>query len=143
MMLNFIVASHGPLASALLESSRMVYGDLAHVQAVSLSEEDGIEGFKKDFARVLEAASQGVNGVVVLCDMQSGTPWNVACHHAFSSLTEPPVAVIAGVNFPMLLLCEDIHHLTDVHAAATELLALTVPTLVKAAPVLSVQSDDF
>jgi PTS system mannose-specific IIA component len=56
---------------------------------------------------------------------------------------DPPVAVVAGVNFPMLLQSDEICHLTDVHDAAVELLALTVPTLVMAAPVLSVQSDDF
>ncbi|POT56019.1 PTS fructose transporter subunit IIA [Citrobacter amalonaticus] len=142
-MINIIVATHGPLAEALLASSRMVYGELPHVYAVTLSEQTGIEGFKDNFSQVLARAGQNADGVLVLCDMQSGTPWNVACHHAFSSLTFPPVAVVAGVNFPMLLQSEEIHPLTDVHAAADELLALTLPTLIKAAPVLSVQSDDF
>ena len=127
-MINVIVATHGPLAEALLASGRMVYGELPHVYPVTLSEQAGIKG---------------ADGVLVLCDMQSGTPWNVACHHAFSAQTVPPVAVVAGVNFPMLLQSEEICHLTDVHAAAVELLALTVPTLIKAVPVLSVQSDDF
>ena len=75
--------------------------------------------------------------------MQSGTQWNIACQHAFSSQTIPPVAVVAGVNFPMLLQSEEVNHLTDVHDAAAQLLALTVPTLVMAAPTISVQSDDF
>jgi PTS system mannose-specific IIA component len=56
---------------------------------------------------------------------------------------DPPVAVVAGVNFPMLLQSDEVHHLTDVHDAAAQLLALTVPTLVMAAPTISVQSDDF
>lgn len=43
----------------------------------------------------------------------------------------------------MLLQCEEILDLTDVHAAADRLLALTVPTLIKATPVLAVQPDDF
>lgn len=142
-MINVIVATHGPLAEALLASGRMVYGELPHVYSVTLSEQAGIEGFRNDFAHVLASASQNADGVLVLCDMQSGTPWNVACQYAFSPRTVPPVAVVAGVNFPMLLQSEEVCHLTDVHAAATELLALTLPTLIKAAPVLSVQSDDF
>lgn len=141
-MINVIVATHGPLAEAFLASGRMVYGDLPHVYSVTLNEQAGIEGFKDNFS-VLANAGQNADGVLVLCDMQSGTPWNVACQHAFSPQTAPPVAVVAGVNFPMLLQSEEICHLTDVHAAAVELLALTVPTLIKAAPVLSVQSDDF
>lgn len=142
-MINVIVATHGPLAEAFLTSGRMVYGDLPHVYSVTLNEQAGIEGFKDNFSQVLANAGQNADGVLVLCDMQSGTPWNVACQHAFSPQTAPPVAVVAGVNFPMLLQSEEICHLTDVHAAAVELLALTVPTLIKAAPVLSVQSDDF
>lgn len=142
-MINVIIATHGPLAEAMLASGKMVYGELPHVYTVTLSEQAGIEGFKENFARVLNNAGQNADGVLVLCDMQSGTPWNVACHHAFSAQTQPPVAVVAGVNFPMLLQSEEICHLTDVHTAADTLLALTIPTLIKAAPVLTDQSDDF
>lgn len=142
-MIHFIVASHGPLAQALLESSRMVYGKLPHVQAVTLDEQRGIEGFKQDFAAVMALAREGADGVLVLCDMQSGTPWNVACHYAFSPDGVPPVAVVAGVNFPMLLLSDEVAPLTDVHAAAALLLEMTQPTLIKAVPVSSFTSDDF
>ena len=51
-MIHFIVATHGPLAAALLESSRMVYGDLPCVHAVCLTEQAGIEGFRRDFSNV-------------------------------------------------------------------------------------------
>lgn len=82
-MINIIVASHGPMAKAMLDSARMVYGDLPYCYAVTLTGEAGIEGFKQDFARVLAQASQHAEGVLVLCDMQSGTPWNVASSAAF------------------------------------------------------------
>ncbi|WP_312980436.1 PTS fructose transporter subunit IIA [Atlantibacter sp.] len=142
-MIHFIVASHGPLAEALLESSRMVYGELPHVSTVTLNEQRGIDGFKQDFAAVMNAAREGADGVLVLCDMQSGTPWNVACVYAFSPDCVPPVAVVAGVNFPMLLLSDEVSGGTDVHAAAALLLEMTQPTLIKAAPVSSSTSDDF
>ena len=45
-MINVIVATHGPLANALLASGRMVYGELPHVFAVTLGEQAGIEGFR-------------------------------------------------------------------------------------------------
>ncbi|MGU3414373.1 PTS sugar transporter subunit IIA [Enterobacteriaceae bacterium C34A] len=142
-MISVIIASHGPLASALLESAKMVYGELPHVHSVTLDETAGIEGFRQEFARTLASVSKGADGVLVLCDMQSGTPWNVACEHAFSLQTTPPLAVLAGVNFPMLLQTDDILALRDVHAAAAQLLELTWPTLVIAAPVSVTQSDDF
>ena len=46
-MINVIVATHGPLADALLASGHMVYGELPHVYPVTLSEQAGIEGFKR------------------------------------------------------------------------------------------------
>lgn len=142
-MIHFMIATHGPLAEAFLASARMVYGELPHVYAVSLDDNAGIDGFKRNFAAVLEQARSGADGVLVLCDMQSGTPWNVACTHAFAADTAPPVAVIAGVNFPMLLQTDDVMPLNDVHDAAKQLLQLTQPTLVQAIPVASTQSDDF
>lgn len=142
-MINVIVASHGPMAAAMLQSASMVYGELPYCFAVTLTGEAGIDGFKQDFARVLASAAQDADGVLVLCDMQSGTPWNVACQYAFSADTLPPVAVLGGVNLPMLLQADDIHELTDVNSAASRLLALTRPTLVLAAPVAAEQSDDF
>ncbi|MGY0145883.1 PTS sugar transporter subunit IIA [Edwardsiella tarda] len=142
-MIKVIVASHGPMAKAMLESASMVYGELPYCFAVTLTGEAGIEGFKHNFAEVLAVASKDADGVLVLCDMQSGTPWNVACQLAFSTETTPPVAVLGGVNFPMLLQTDDIHELTDVNAAAKQLLALTQPTLVLAVPTISEQSDDF
>jgi len=142
-MINVIVASHGPLANALLDSATLVYGELPYIFPVSLNETAGIDGFRDDFATILVKAQHNADGVLVLCDMQSGTPWNVACQHAFSPAMTPPMAVLAGVNLPMLLQTDDIHLLTDVHAAAAQLLALTQPTLVIAVPVAFTQSDDF
>ena len=142
-MINVIVASHGPFAAALLESAAMVYGELTHTHSVTLSESAGIEGFKQEFALVLAKARENADGVLVLCDMQSGTPWNVACHHAFSPDTTPPMAVLAGVNLPMLLQTDEIVGMQDVNAAAGELLSLTQPTLAIATPVTTTQSDDF
>ncbi|MEW5558921.1 PTS fructose transporter subunit IIA [Enterobacter asburiae] len=142
-MISVIVASHGPLAGALLESAKMVYGELPYVHGVTLGETAGIEGFRHDFSRTLASASEGADGVLVLCDMQSGTPWNVACEYAFSPQTMPPVAVLAGVNLPMLLQTDDVRALQNVHTAAALLLELTHPTLVIAAPASVTQSDDF
>ncbi|EML1553274.1 TPA: PTS fructose transporter subunit IIA [Enterobacter hormaechei] len=142
-MIHFIVATHGPLATALLESGRMVYGDLPNVHAVCLTEQAGIEGFRQDFSATLKAASANAEGVLVLCDMQSGTPWNVACEAAFTPLTKPPVAVVAGVNFPMLLQTDEVMMARDVHHAAAQLIELTLPTLVQAKPADIAQTDDF
>ena len=142
-MINVILATHGSLAEALLDSSKMVYGELPHVFPVMLTENKGINSFGDEFAAILKQASKGADGVVVLCDLQSGTPWNVACHHAFNPETQPPVTVLAGVNFPMLLLSDEIKDLQDIEQATAQLLANTQDTLVQATLAETVQSDDF
>lgn len=142
-MINVIVASHGPMAEAMLETANMIVGELPYCFAVTLTGEAGIEGFRQDFATVLAQASEHADGVLVLCDMQSGTPWNVACTWAFSAKTSPPVAVLGGVNLPMLLQADEIHALNEVNAAASLLLTLTQPTLVVASPAPAEQSDEF
>lgn len=142
-MINVILATHGPLADALLTSCKMVYGKLPHVFPVMLSETKGISSFNDEFAEVLKQASKKADGVIVLCDLQSGTPWNIACHHAFNPETHPPVAVLAGVNFPMLLLSDDIKDFKDIELASAQLLEQTHDTLVQARLAETEQSDDF
>ncbi|MFP2515973.1 PTS sugar transporter subunit IIA [Buttiauxella agrestis] len=142
-MINVILATHGSLAEALLASSRMVYGELPHVFPVMLTENKGINSFGDEFAAVLKQASKEADGVVVLCDLQSGTPWNIACHYAFNPDTQPPVTVLAGVNFPMVLLSDEIKDLADIEQATAQLLANTQDTLVQATLAETTQSDDF
>lgn len=142
-MITVILATHGPLAEALLASARMVYGDLPQVFPVMLSETKGINDFSDEFAAVLHQARKGADGVLVLCDLQSGTPWNVACHHAFDPATTPPIAVLGGVNFPMLLLSDELKDLTDVEQAARELLQQAKETMIQARLIESQQTDDF
>ncbi|PSN06863.1 PTS sugar transporter subunit IIA [Siccibacter turicensis] len=142
-MINVILATHGPLAKAMLASAHMVYGELEHVFPVMLSETKGINSFRDEFAAVLHQAGKKADGVLVLCDLQSGTPWNVACHHAFDPATCPPMAVLGGVNFPMLLLSDDVKELNDVNQAAVELLEQARDALVQAQLTENAQSDDF
>lgn len=142
-MINVMLATHGPLAEGLLESARMVYGELPHVFPVTLSDTKGINAFREEFATVLQRAAQDADGVLVLCDLQSGTPWNVACHHAFDSETTPPMAVLGGVNFPMLLLSDDLQALADVEQAAAQLLEQGKEAVVRARLVETPQADDF
>lgn len=142
-MLKVMVISHGPLAEALLMSARMVYGKLPHTSYVSLGETGGIEAFKQDFAAELERIGPGADGVLVLCDLLCGTPYNVACRHAFDPHNAVPMAVVTGVNFPMLLMSADLLEGVDVQHAARELVAQGGETIVVARPAQTVQQDDF
>lgn len=142
-MLRVIVTSHGPLAEALLSSARMVYGELPGTSHVGLSEGAGIEAFKRDFADELRRVSDEADGVLVLCDMLCGTPYNVACRHAFDPNAPVPIAVVTGVNFPMLLMSAELLEGKDVQLAAQELVAQGGEAIALARPAATAQMDDF
>ncbi|CAI2461146.1 EIIAB-Man [Serratia liquefaciens] len=142
-MLRVIVTSHGPLAEALLNSARMVYGELPGTSHVGLSEGAGIEAFKRDFADELCRVSAGADGVLILCDMLCGTPYNVACRHAFDPNAPVPMAVVTGVNFPMLLMSAELLEGKDVQLAAQELVAQGGEAIALARPAVTAQMDDF
>ncbi|MNI95601.1 PTS system fructose IIA component [compost metagenome] len=81
--------------------------------------------------------------MLVLCDMLCGTPYNVACRHAFDPQTPVPMAVVTGVNFPMLLMSAELLEEKDVHQAAQELVALAGEAIAVARPAVTAQLDDF
>lgn len=142
-MLHFIIASHGQLASALISSANMVFGELSNTTAICLTEEGGIEQFKQDFHHEITAIAPTVDGIVVLCDLECGTPYNVACTYAFNPDFNPKVEVITGVNFPTLLMTADFIEEKDASIVANNLQQEALKTVVVAKPIELVEEDDF
>jgi PTS system ascorbate-specific IIA component len=102
-MIGLVLIAHAPLASALAASALHVYTcapDVAEaqVQVFDVPPDADVKD-AVSHARALVAAADAGSGVLVLTDVFGATPGNVA-----SQLTEAGrVAVIAGVNLPMLL----------------------------------------
>jgi PTS system ascorbate-specific IIA component len=102
-MIGVLLIAHRPLASALAASASHVYScapgraeDRVRVLDV---EPGGDAGQAVDTARALAREIDDGSGVLVLTDAFGATPGNVA-----TKLAEPGrVAVVAGVNLPMLL----------------------------------------
>ena len=98
-MVGVVLAAHGPLPKALLESVGMIMGDLPQVTSVSLMPGDSLEGLVER----LQSAVNEVNtdqGVLILLDLFGGTPANAA---ALLSQQMSGVQAVSGVNLPMLL----------------------------------------
>lgn len=101
-MTHIIVMSHGNLAVELLNSAKMIAGELKNFQAVGMTAADGLQGTQRKLTQALENVPQGAN-VLILADLFGGTPCNVAMLTAAQS--HDRIKVISGVNLGMVLEC--------------------------------------
>lgn len=95
-MATILLLTHGPLASGLMGSARMILGDQAHAEVLSFEPGQGPE----DLTERLRAVCAGADGgVLCLTDIQGGTPARTAASLVLSEQIE----VVCGVNLPMVL----------------------------------------
>ena len=91
-MVTIVLASHGPMAEAMVKSSQMLFGESEHVKAVCLHVEDNTE----DFAQTLKNAIEPDQEVLLLVDIPGGT-------HLLTEFKK--LRVVSGMNLMMLLEC--------------------------------------
>jgi PTS system ascorbate-specific IIA component len=102
-MVTIVVIAHRPLASALVEAARHVYSRdpcAASRQMVGMdvAPDADIGSAVAQADQLVREVDRG-QGVLVLTDVMGATPGNVAAR-----LAQPGrVAVVSGVNMPMLL----------------------------------------
>ena len=102
-MVGILIVAHAPLASALSTCVEHVYACAPELVRANLRALDIVAGSEFDAdlerARALLHEIEGDGGALVLTDAFGATPGNIAAR-----LSVPGrVAVIAGINVPMLL----------------------------------------
>ena len=102
-MAGILIIAHAPLASALKEFVRHVYGEVPDrlVALDVMAHEDAKLTLEKAMQAALSINSK--NGLLVLTDIMGATPANVASRLAHKAEFEGRVRVLAGVNLPMLM----------------------------------------
>ncbi len=98
-MIGIVLAAHGPLPEALLESADMILGDTENIFPLKLMPGDSLEGLIDRMRDTVQEAEAG-QGVLILLDLFGGTPSNAA---ALISQQVEGVHAVSGVNVPMLL----------------------------------------
>ena len=117
-MIPVLVVTHGPLASAYLETLRLVLGETEGVAALGLSATDSDEMLEKDLEAELTRMDPSGVGGLILVDMLGGTPFNVAMRLS----TRRNLRVVTGVSLPMLFKALSVREtLTDLDKAAAEI----------------------
>lgn len=142
-MLGIILASHGDLVYGLKDTYTMVAGELPeNVKIISLRADSDADTFKKEFHKIIEGF-QDISGLVVLTDLEGGTPYNTACTYFYDPEFKTEIEVITGVNFPMLLEAVESSETAENTTEAAENIILTAKESVKKAGIILDEDDGF
>lgn len=95
---KLLLMSHGQMAQETLASAKMIVGDLAQADVVSMNAEDGLAGTKKKLHAIL--AQQGQQPILIIADLKGGTPCNVAM---MAMGSYPTIRVLTGLNLAMVI----------------------------------------
>ncbi len=102
-MFDVMLISHGPLSQAMLESAQLICGEQSHVKAFGLYSDDSVDTFADTIkTEIRESLSNGE--LIVMTDIQSGSPFNVTCQ----AMLEMDFIHITGMNLPSVIqvLCD-------------------------------------
>lgn len=102
-MNKLIIATHGNLSFGLKETYEMVAGEIPeNVSFLSLRKDSDINTFKQEFLSSIENLNFN-DDILILVDLEGGSPYNVACEYYYSEKYRGKIEIITGVNFPMLV----------------------------------------
>jgi PTS system ascorbate-specific IIA component len=99
MSIGLLLITHNDIGTSLLETAEQMLG-LCPLQTKTLpiSNDSDPDQLRQTASELIQALDEG-DGVLVLTDMYGATPSNIAC----ALQQEGKVAVVAGLNLPMLV----------------------------------------
>lgn len=118
-MYQVILISHGKLAAGILDSARLILGEQGQGEIFELAFGDDIEAFRDNVTDAVEKALKS-GDVLVLTDIQSGSPFNVTV----GIMTEHQVYHITGMNLAVVieaLSCRETDQLSEKIEELTEI----------------------
>ena len=95
---NLILMSHGNLASALIESAKMILGDLSDYDIVSMQVDDTFNDVEEKLISVLNKHKD--KNILIMTDIYGGTPFNIASKFYRKN---DNICLISGVNLDMVI----------------------------------------
>ncbi|EHO48123.1 PTS sugar transporter subunit IIA [Lentilactobacillus kisonensis] len=99
-MISILVASHGKLSEALLNTAEMIAGKQQQVSSLALNPKDSVSSLKDKYNKALSVFTAH-HDVLIFTDMWGGSPFEAACKIVADNPKH--IALISGVNLPILL----------------------------------------
>ncbi len=98
MKIGVVIVTHYQLGAEFLHALRLIVPETPKFLSVSLDPNQPVDEMRTAIAEAIKKAEQG-EGVLILTDMFGGTPSNIS----LSFLEDHSVAVVTGMNLPMLI----------------------------------------
>ncbi|MDR2833200.1 MAG: PTS sugar transporter subunit IIA [Streptococcaceae bacterium] len=99
-MIGVVIATHGDLAKGFHHATKMFFGETTNIETIGLQLEDSADDFQANLEELIKKVDSG-EGVVVLTDLNGGTPFNRSLM-SMSNLSNK-MEVLSGVNLPMIM----------------------------------------
>lgn len=96
---QLILMSHGFMALEMLNSAKMIVGDVSEANVLSMAEADGLAGTTQKLEAILNKWDKNQE-IMILTDLRGGTPCNVAM---MKMQDYPNLKVLSGLNLGMLI----------------------------------------
>ncbi|WP_125702512.1 PTS sugar transporter subunit IIA [Lacticaseibacillus daqingensis] len=96
--MQYILVSHGPLASGVLGSAEMILGPQDNVRTLSVVNDTTLEGMTAQIEAAYDESGQA--DTVILCDILGGTPSNASMRFIVGKSN---VRILTGLNLPMVI----------------------------------------
>lgn len=116
--IGLIVATHGPLAEAIVAATDLVLGRKTPLKAFAFLPGEEPRVAADRLSAMIKRCDKGA-GVIILVDLFGGTPGTLALSH----LDERSVEVITGVNLPMAVAAADLKQDLDLAAASKHIVS--------------------
>ncbi|MFC1746342.1 PTS sugar transporter subunit IIA [Candidatus Riflebacteria bacterium] len=97
-MVGIIVVCHGTVASSLVNSARLFFGELQDVEAVDYDLDDGVCHLKSRIESIISEMEK--EKVFILTDLLGGSPTNICIDLLKKNQN---LELFMGVNLPMVL----------------------------------------
>lgn len=102
-MVDFLIVTHGSLASGILDSAKLIVGDVSNVSILGFDHGDDPDELGKTIKEEIQYSIDQDRQLLIFTDLFGGTPANRIVL-AIKQLTERhDVEALVGINLSMLL----------------------------------------
>lgn len=110
-MKGILLLSHGELCNGMVNSIELITGRAEKLKTVSLCMDSDLDDFSNAVEKSIDELDDG-EGVLIIVDIVSGTPYNTACRF----LESKNIEIITGMSMPIVITAifeRDLHSLEE------------------------------